>query len=140
MGIFTKINKDAKKQDTSVDETLVEKNATKQEEEVMAVIDEKDLQATGSAYQVLLRPIISEKSTLLADNSHYTFEVAWNANRSMVRDAVKRVYGITPRKVNIITMKGKAVRFKRLAGKRNDWKKAIVILPKGQKLEIYEGV
>lgn len=141
MGIFSKVNNDAKKMDEKPAEAKAdstEKKDASQENEI--AINDKDLQATGFAYQVLIRPIISEKAAILADEGQYTFEVAWNANRSMVRDAIKRVYGKTPRKVNIITMKGKAKRFRRLTGKRNDWKKAVVILPKGEKLEVYEGV
>lgn len=141
MGIFSKVNNDAKKMDEKPVEAKAdstEKKDASQENEI--AINDKDLQATGFAYQVLIRPIISEKAAILADEGRYTFEVAWDANRSMVRDAIKRVYGKTPRKVNIITMKGKTKRFRRLTGKRNDWKKAVVILPKGEKLEVYEGV
>jgi large subunit ribosomal protein L23 len=58
----------------------------------------------------------------------------------MVKDAIYRVYGVRPVRVNLIAMKGKAVTFKRIRGKRKDWKKAIVFMPKGQKIEVFEGV
>lgn len=131
MGIFSKDTKEDVKEEEKATETTAA---------AVPAVNLQDLKDTGDAYEVLVRPIISEKASLLAEQGKYTFEVAWNANRSMVKNAIYKVYGVKPRQVNIITMKGKAIQFRRVQGKRNDWKKAIVTLPEGKSLEIYEGV
>lgn len=94
----------------------------------------------GKAYEILVKPIITERSGDLGVQNKYVFEVAEKANKVEVSKAVKEVYGIRPVKVNIIKMKGKRVRFGRTFGKRKDWKKAIVTLPQGKTINVYEGV
>jgi large subunit ribosomal protein L23 len=97
--------------------------------------------AISQAYRVLLRPLVSEKAShqqTLAN--HYFFEVAKNANKIEVAKAVKAAYGIKPIKVNVIRVEGKTSRRGRTVGKRKDWKKAIVTLPKGKTIALYEGV
>lgn len=131
MGIFSN---DKKEEVKEVEKTSEQKVETAPE------LNFDGLKDTGDAYEVLVKPIISEKASLLAGQGKYTFEVAWTCNRSMVKNAIFKVYGIKPKAVNIITMKGKAIQFKRVTGKRNDWKKAIVTMPEGKSLEIYEGV
>lgn len=101
----------------------------------------KDWTAISRAYRVLLRPIISEKAshqqTLV---NQYFFMVDMKANKIEVAKAVKAVYGIKPVAVNIIKMEGKRSYRGRTVGKRKDWKKAIVTLPKGKTITLYEGV
>ncbi|MCX6792766.1 MAG: 50S ribosomal protein L23 [Candidatus Falkowbacteria bacterium] len=93
------------------------------------------------AYRILLRPIISEKASRQQTSfNHYFFEVAIKANKIEIAKAVKAAYGITPLEVNVIRMEGKASRRGRTLGKRKDWKKAIVTLPKGKTIALYEGV
>lgn len=99
-----------------------------------------DLKDTGIAYRVLRHPIISEKSTHLSDNGQYVFKVHIDVTRAMVKRAIENVYGVRPVKVNIINLDGKTRRFRGLYGKRANWKKAIVILPKDKKISIFEGV
>lgn len=89
---------------------------------------------------VILRPIVTEKSAYLAVQSQYIFEVQPRANKVQVKDAIRKMYSITPVSVNIQSVEGKKVRRGRVQGKRKDWKKAIVTLPKGKKIEVYEGV
>lgn len=98
---------------------------------------------TGHAYRVLLRPVITEKSAVLADMGKYVFEVAPEANKIEVAQAVKLVYGVHPVKVNMIKLSGQKVLtrsrgFKQ--GRTSDKSKAIVTLKKGEKIPLFEGV
>jgi large subunit ribosomal protein L23 len=95
---------------------------------------------TGLAYRYLIKPMISEKASVLASHSKYVFVVHPKANKIEVAKAVEKVFNVEVRRVNIIKMRSKAVRFGRLRGKTKGWKKAIVTLAPGQKIEIYEGV
>lgn len=95
---------------------------------------------TRRAYHVLLRPIVTEKSAMLSQShAHYTFSVAPDANKLEIRKAVQAVYGVLPRRVTIRTVSGKAVRYGRSSGRTRSWKKAVVILAPGQKIDIGEG-
>lgn len=95
---------------------------------------------TGTAYRVLIRPLVTEKGTRLADSGQYVFMVATNATRIAVARAVEKVYGVRPARVNIVRVSGKQVRFGRTVGRQKDWKKAFVTLPPGKKIRVYEGV
>ena len=95
---------------------------------------------SGRAYRILIKPLITEKAAILNTESKYVFSVATSANKIEIADAVEEVYGIKPIAVNIIKVSGKKVRYGRTFGKRKDWKKAIVALPKGKSINIYEGV
>jgi large subunit ribosomal protein L23 len=94
----------------------------------------------GSAYKILIKPLITEKAANLGALNKYIFEVDINANKIEVAKAVAEAYGVKPLDVNMIKNKGKEVRYGRRQGKRKNWKKAIVSLPKEQKINIYEGV
>jgi large subunit ribosomal protein L23 len=94
----------------------------------------------SQAYRVLVRPLISEKASHQQSLNQYFFAVALNANRIEVAKAVKDVYGVTPIKVNIIRSEGKTRRIGSTIGRRKDWKKAMVTLPKGKTISLYEGV
>lgn len=100
----------------------------------------KVAKSTGDAYRVLLRPMATEKSAGLATDGVYLFEVAKSADKVEVRNAVKSLYGVTPRRVNIMNRKGKAVRFGRTLGRRKDWRAAYVFLKKGEHIDLHEGV
>ncbi|TAL51139.1 50S ribosomal protein L23 [Patescibacteria group bacterium] len=89
---------------------------------------------------VIVKPLVSEKTANLAGANQYVFVVRKDANRVQVRSAVKAMYGVSPLSVNILNVRGKIVRFGRRSGSRSDWKKAIVTLPKGQTINVYEGV
>ncbi|MBU1126257.1 MAG: 50S ribosomal protein L23 [Patescibacteria group bacterium] len=92
------------------------------------------------ATSTLLAPVVSEKTAKLSDEGVVSFFVAPGANRVAVRQAFRELYKITPVKVNIINVRGKAVRFGRVQGKRNNMKKAHIFLPKGTRVDIFEGV
>jgi len=88
---------------------------------------------------IIIRPIISEKTTELMENHKYVFEVSRKANKHMVKKAIKDLFEIDAEKVNIINVRGKNRRLRFRVGKRAAWKKAIVTLTAGQKIEIFEG-
>jgi len=96
--------------------------------------------AYGNAYKILIKPLVTEKVSNLGVLNKYVFAVAPGANKIEVAKAVKEVYGIKPLGVNMIKLEGKKARYGRSVGKRKDWKKAIVTLPVGQTIKVYEGV
>lgn len=96
--------------------------------------------ASKRATETILGPIVTEKTAQLSDKGVMVFRVAKNANRVMVRQAVRELYKVNPVNVNIINVRGKRVKFGRQEGKRIDIKKALVTLPKGTRIDIFEGV
>lgn len=89
---------------------------------------------------VIIRPVVSEKSTdLMADNK-YTFEVHRRANKYQIKDAVEEIFGVTVLQVNTQQVPGKLRRMGRTQGYTANWKKAIVKLKDGDTIEIFEGV
>lgn len=91
-------------------------------------------------YAVLIRPIITEKTTILAGQDKYVFEVDPRANKTQIKEAVQLAFNVRVADVNTITMKGKPRRFGRRIVHRPNWKKAIVTLVPGDKIELFEGV
>lgn len=92
-----------------------------------------------SVYEVIKRPIISEKSTALAEVAgKYAFEVATQANKQEIRDAVQRLFNVKVREVRTMVVHGKVKRTGRFEGKRPNWKKALVTLAEGQKIEFFQ--
>lgn len=87
---------------------------------------------------ILIRPIISEKSTGFMDMNKYVFQVSMNANKIVVAKAVKSVFGVQPESVNITVVRGKRRRLRYRFGKTAAWKKAIVTLKAGDKIEVFE--
>ncbi len=87
---------------------------------------------------IISHPLVTEKSAVLASQGTYVFVVSTRANKIQVRNAIKALYGIIPVSVNIQNVRGKAVRFGRHKGQRNSWKKALVTLPKGKSIDVYE--
>ncbi len=90
--------------------------------------------------KILLAPYITEKATDQAALNKYTFIVAPNVNKNEVIKKVKNLYGVNPIKVNFIYKPGKKVRYGRKFSQRSSLKKAIVTLPQGENIELYEGV
>ena len=91
-------------------------------------------------YEVLRRPIITEKSTALQEQNKYAFEVTGKANKHQVRQAVEKAFKVKVVAVNMITVPGKTRRVGRRQVKTSSWKKAMVTLEAGQKIEFFEGV
>jgi large subunit ribosomal protein L23 len=91
-------------------------------------------------YEVLRRPLITEKSTVLQTQNKYAFEIADKANKPMIKQAVEKAFKVKVTGVNVVTMQGKTKRVGRRLVKTNPWKKAIVTLQAGDKIEFFEGV
>ena len=91
-------------------------------------------------YAVLLRPIITEKTTVLTGADKYVFEVDLRANKNQIKEAVQVAFNVRVAEVNTMVMKGKPKRFGRRVTNRPDWKKAIVTLIPGDKIELFEGI
>ena len=90
-------------------------------------------------YEVIKRPIISEKSTALAEIAgKYVFEVDADANKHEIRDAVQQLFKVNVREVRTMVMHGKVKRLARSTVKRTNWKKAIVSLAEGQKIDFFQ--
>jgi large subunit ribosomal protein L23 len=90
--------------------------------------------------EVLQRPIITEKSTALQERGKYSFEVAGNANKHQVRQAVEQTFKVEVIKVNMITVHPKWRGPGRRRGLTSASKKAVVTLKPGQKIEFFEGI
>ena len=91
-------------------------------------------------YEVLRRPVITEKNTILIEQNKYTFEVAREANKAQIKQAVEHAFKVSVASVNVIHVPGKMRRAGRQRGLTSSWKKAIVTLEPGNKIELFEGV
>lgn len=94
-----------------------------------------------SAQDIIIKPVITEKSTDGLQEGKYTFKVDKNANKLEIAKAVEELFDVKVAKVNTINCKGKTKRVGRYEGKRPDWKKAIVTLKEDSKsIEFFEGM
>ncbi len=93
---------------------------------------------TLTAHQILVRPIVTEKNTFLNEVGKYCFEVALPSNKIEIKKAVEEVFNVEVTGVNIIKVPGKIRRMGRHAGMTRTWKKAIVTLAPGQKIDLFE--
>lgn len=91
------------------------------------------------AHDIIIRPIVTEKSSSLMESNKYTFEVHRSANKIQVRQAVEQIFKVKVLKVNTMNVPGKKKRMGAFVGKTRSWKKAIVSLPEGQRIEFFEG-
>ena len=96
--------------------------------------------AGGNSSFLLVSPRVSEKAARLASKGTYVFNVPTSANKVEVRKAVEALYGVHVTDVRTVRGVGKIVARARIAGRRNNWKKALVTLKAGEKLDLYEGV
>ncbi len=93
-----------------------------------------------SYYDTITAPLITEKSTLLAEENKVVFEVPLTATKSEIKDAVEALFKVDVTKVNTLRVKGKTKRFRGIVGRRSDWKKAVVTLKDGQSIDIATGL
>ena len=91
-------------------------------------------------YEVLRRPLITEKNTALQAQGKYAFEVAGEANKHQIKQAVEKAFKVEVTAVNVMTVPGKRRRVGRQQVLTQSWKKAIVTLKPGDNIEIFEGV
>lgn len=120
---------------------LVKKTSAPGQVAVETIVKPKELSpAAVQASRVLRQPVVTEKAARAEALGVYTFVVNRQATKGQIRQAVKVVYGVRPRLVRVINVEGKRTMFGRVSGKRSEWKKALVTLPKGQTIRIHEGV
>lgn len=138
MGIFNRMRsslaaKEAEKKDKKAEEA---KTAAP---EATAVADAKTA-AKGGVIALVANPRVSEKAAILGSKGTYVFNVPTSANKIEVRKAVEKQYKVKVVRVNMIRGEGKMVRRGKITGQRADWKKALVTLKDGQKIELHPGV
>ena len=92
----------------------------------------------SDARDVILAPVVSEKSYSLLDDNAHTFIVHPEANKTEIRQAVEKIWNVSVISVNTLNRKGKSKRFRFTQGKRPDTKRAVVKLAEGDKIEIFE--
>ena len=93
------------------------------------------------SHEIIIRPLITEKTSIQKElNNQLTFEVDRRANRIEIKQAVESIFNVRVAAVKTIQVKGKTKHRGRITGKRRDWKKAIVKLMPGERIDFFEGV
>jgi large subunit ribosomal protein L23 len=93
------------------------------------------------ANEIIIRPLITEKTSIQKElHNQLTFEVARRANRIEIKQAIEKVFNVRVSGVKTIQVTGKIKQRGRIIGKRRDWKKAIVKLMPGERIDFFEGV
>lgn len=91
-------------------------------------------------YEVIRRPLVTEKSTRLGELGKYVFEVDRRATKAEIKQAVERIFSVHVRKVNVLNVVGKLRRVRQDRGYTAAWRKAIVSLRPGERITLFEGV
>jgi large subunit ribosomal protein L23 len=91
-------------------------------------------------YDLIRKPLITEKSTMASENNAVVFEVAIEANKPQIKEAVEAVFGVKVKAVNTTITKGKTKRFRGIKGRRADVKKAYVTLEEGNTIDVSTGL
>jgi len=90
--------------------------------------------------QILIEPVLSEKANLLREEGKYVFKVDLRANKTQIKEAVRRIYKVHPVSCTVMVVGGKPKRQRSRAGYTSSWKKAIIRLSKDEKISVFEGV
>jgi len=98
------------------------------------------MSAKPDHYDVIRRPVITEKATMASEANAVVFEVAMDATKPQVKEAVEALFGVKVKAVNTIVTKGKVKRFRGLLGRRRDTKKAYVTLQEGNTIDVTTGL
>jgi len=93
-----------------------------------------------NARDIIIKPVVSERSVASMEHNKYTFRVDLKANKIEIKNAIEEIFKVKVVEVKTMVVKGKVKRMGRYEGKRPDWKKAIVTLKDGDKIEIIEGL
>ena len=96
--------------------------------------------STAKHYDVILAPVITEKSTLASEHNQVIFKVAITATKPVVKAAIEALFEVKVKAVNTIKVKGKTKRFKGRIGHQSDFKKAIVTLEDGHSIDVTTGL
>jgi len=91
-------------------------------------------------YDTIIKPVITEKATLLSEHGKVVFQVPLTATKKEIAEAVEELFKVKVTKVNTIRTKGKTKRFRGILGKRNDVKKAVVTLQDGHSIDVTTGL
>ncbi len=91
-------------------------------------------------YDVIRNPVVTEKSTMASENGQVVFDVAIDATKTQIKEAVEALFSVKVKAVNTLVRKGKVKRFRGKIGVRNDVKKAVVTLVDGQSIDISTGL
>lgn len=89
---------------------------------------------------IIIRPIVTEKTSDMMKDNKYTFQVAMGANKTEIRQAIEAIFDVKVVNVNTFRVEGKKKRMGRFEGKRSDYKKAIVKLASGNTIPLFEGM
>ena len=96
--------------------------------------------STAKAYETILRPIVTEKSTMLSENNQVGFVVNMSATKPQIKAAIELLYKVKVKAVNTSILKGKTKRFRGTLGRQIDQKKAICTLAEGETIDLMQGV
>ena len=91
-------------------------------------------------YDIIRKPLVTEKSTMASENGAVVFEVSIDSNKPQIKDAVEALFGVKVKAVNTSITKGKQKRFKGVLGRRKDVKKAFVTLEDGNTIDVTTGL
>ena len=98
------------------------------------------MSAKAEHYDVIVKPIITEKATMASENGAVVFEVAPASTKPQIKQAVEELFGVKVKAVNTTITKGKVKRFRGMLGKRKDVKKAYVTLEEGNTIDVSTGL
>ena len=98
------------------------------------------MSAKAEHYDVIVKPIITEKATMTSENNGVVFQVAKSASKPEIKSAVEALFGVKVKAVNTTVTKGKAKRFRGRPGRRSDFKKAYVTLEEGNAIDVTTGL
>ncbi len=93
-----------------------------------------------SAYNIILAPVVTEKSTLGSEHNQVTFRVPLDARKPDIKAAVEGLFNVKVKAVNTLRQKGKMKRFRGIRGRRSDYKKAFVTLVEGHSIDVTTGI
>ena len=91
-------------------------------------------------YDIIVSPVITEKATMASEFNQVIFRVAPNATKPQVKEAVEKLFDVKVKAVNTLIRKGKTKRFRGIAGRQSDFKKAIVTLEEGHSIDVTTGL
>ena len=94
----------------------------------------------AALYEVIRKPIITEKATMASEHGAVVFEVAIDANKPLIKEAVETLFGVKVKAVNTTVTKGKVKKFRGKPGRRKDVKKAYVTLEEGNMIDVTTGL
>ena len=112
------------------------KETLKKDEQVKK--EEPKVKGIRNIHNIIIKPIITEKTKKLEALGKYSFEIGKSVNKVQVKEAIYKIYGVNPNFINIINKEGKKTRFGRILSKHKDTKQAIVTLKKGEVLDYFK--